>query len=142
MHFDDAFRRFSGFLAEVDWPQQIIWIEACEVIEFPRFTIFVFRPSQSIDLADVRAVFEASYAVVPAVHFHGVAHANGHTFAFIRPIQELAQGEQMFVVDGLKLSVSSAPPRMVVVKSRLHWWWVNRQHRSWQRRLDRALGAA
>jgi hypothetical protein len=142
MPFNEALQRYTSFLAKIGWPQQIVWVKSADVIVFPQVAVFVFRPQRPVDLSLIRARFEKEYGAAPAIAFHSVAFAEEQTYAFVEAIDQLGQGEHMFVTDRLKLSAASEPPPLVVVRSQLRWWWVNRQYRAWLRARDRALGAA
>jgi hypothetical protein len=41
---------------------------------------------------------------VPAISFYSPGYANGRTFAYVEVIEQLADGEVMFVADGLKVA--------------------------------------
>jgi len=142
MQFNEALQRYTNFLGKIGWPQQIAWVESADVIVFPQVAVFVFRPKRPVDLSVIRVRFEKEYGTAPAIAFHSVAFAKEQTYAFVEAIEELGQGEQMFVTEGLKLSAASEPPPLVVVRSRLRWWWVNRQYQAWLRARDRALRTA
>jgi len=54
-------------------------------------------------------------------------------------IEQLDDGEHMFVADGLKISAQGDVAAAHVTQSRVGWWLVQRSYRRWRRRIERAL---
>ncbi len=55
------------------------------------------------------------------VELYGAGYHRGTTYAHVRVIEELGQGEEMFLVEGVKICIIDPPPRVLVVRTSLLW---------------------
>jgi hypothetical protein len=140
MEFDDAVGRLVHLLATVEWPTRIVWIQPEQALHVPLQSTIVFRPEpDTAGEACARRVFAHNYGSAAAISFYSPGHASGKTFVYVEAIGKLADGEDMFVADGLKLATQGSSTQTHVIESRFRWWLYQRAYRSWQRRRERAL---
>ena len=127
-------------LASIQWPLEIEWVKPEHVLHFPLRRTIVFRPpSAGEGERQARKVFCDRYSIAPAVLLYACGHDNTRTYAFVEAIEELAQGEDMFVSDGLKVA-SQADGTKTHVTSSSFWWWLHRRsYRNIERRIARSL---
>ncbi|HEX5718887.1 MAG TPA: hypothetical protein VF179_22180 [Thermoanaerobaculia bacterium] len=126
MEFDDGVARLVDLLAKLEWPTEIVWVRPDQVLYRPLRATIVFRPMPDAEAqAIARDVFHQNYGVAPAISFYAPAHDGTRTFAYVEAIQELADGEQMFVNEGLKIATQGATAPTSVTNSSL-WWWLYR----------------
>ena len=140
MEFATAVARLKDLLVSIRWPLEIEWLESEHVLHFPLRATIVFRPqSRGEGERQARRVFRDRYGIAPAVMFYACGHDNTRTYAFVEAIEELGQGEEMFVSDGLKVA-SQANATKTHVTSSAFWWWLHRRsYRNWERRIARSL---
>jgi hypothetical protein len=140
MEFATAVARLTHLLATIHWPVEIEWIEPGHVLHFPMRATVVFR-SQSTRAGEshARRVFHERYGVAPAISFYACGHDGTRTYAFVEAIEELGQGEDMFVSDGLKVSSQADESETYVTSSFFRWWFHRRSYRKWERRTARSL---
>lgn len=135
MKFDDGVARLVDLLAKLEWPTEIVWVRPDQVLYRPLRATIVFRPMPDAEAqAIARDVFHQNYGVAPAISFYAPAHDGTRTFAYVEAIQELADGEQMFVNEGLKIATPGAAAPTSVTNSSLWWWLYRRAYRRWSRR--------
>jgi len=73
--------------------------------------------------------------------FYACGQDDTRTYAFVEAVEELGQGEDMFVSDGLKVA-SQADATKTYVTSSSFWWWLHRRsYRNWERRTARSLAS-
>jgi hypothetical protein len=142
MGFDEAKLRLIALLVRLRWPREIAWIDESQLTSFPQ-RVFVFLPRGRFeDEQAVREKFETALARCPAVRLAAIGKARDLTLAAVWPIDELAQGEAMFVEHGVKIDVPAAEPLITITRSRLRWWLIRRAYHKWMERRDAALGTA
>lgn len=137
--FDEAAARLRDLLAAMGWPTAVTWVANEDIIVFPKRT-YVFRPEagrRSTEAA--RDVFELAMYDAVAVRVGAIGHRDGVTFATVWPIEQLAQGEEMFIERRVKVDAPSVPPRVVTVGFRWRWSLLKRACRTWQRGWRRVL---
>lgn len=105
---------------------------------FPKVALFVFAAEPST-VPEIASIFTQNYGKALAVKFHAVGQRDRETFAYIEPLAELGQGEVIFVADGLKLSATCDVPKVVIVRSRIYWWYIMRRHQAWERHRIAAM---
>jgi hypothetical protein len=133
MEFEDAVARLTHLLAEIGWPPKVVWIRADQVVHFPARSTIVFRPEPDAEAeAHARNVFKERFGRAPAISFYAPGHAGGRTFAYVEPIDELADGESMFVADGLKIAAQGDVVPTYVTSSRFWWWLYRANYRRWR----------
>jgi len=86
-----------------------------------------------------RAVFRERYGRASAILFFAPAHDETRTYAFVEALEELGQGEHMFVSDGLKIAAQAHATRTYITHSSFRWWLHRRSYRKWKQRTERAL---
>ena len=139
--FDATIARFRSLLDQQEWPEAVSWTIPEHVIVFPMITTYVYRPGKVNDLGVARKEFEAIRDKGKVIEVHGVGHVNGVTYGFVGPIEVLAQGEDMFLEENVKICISGTPTEMVVTRSRFRWWTIAARNRRWRRRIDAAFRA-
>ncbi len=140
--FDEARRRLVDLLVHVRWPQEIAWVDECQIASWPQRVFIFLRRGQFDPEHFARAKYESAAAKCPAVRLGAVGIARGMTLAAVWPIDELAQGEEMFIERGVKIDVPAAEPGVTITTSCVRWWLIRRAHRRWVERRDAALGTA
>ena len=140
--FDVALRRLEWLLRDEHWPERVIWVDLDQVLVFPLTAKFIRLPRQPDHLAGARRTFDSARDRGLPIEVYGIGCHDGTTYVTVRPIEELAQGEAMFLEDNVKVSIEGRPTRVVTVRSRLYWWLVGWRHRRWVRRRDLSLSAA
>jgi hypothetical protein len=140
MEFATAVARLAHLLVSIQWPVEVAWIEPEHVLHFPTRAAIIFRP-RSGDEGERRArrVFRDRYGAAPAILFYACGHDGTRTYAFVEALEELAQGEEMFVSDGLKISSQADGSKTYVTSSSFWWWFHRRSYRKWERRIARSL---
>jgi hypothetical protein len=88
-----------------------------------------------------QAAFDAAAGCV-AVRVGAIGSAGGMTFAAVWPIHELHDGEQIFIAAGVKIDAPYDDRPVMVIRSRLQWWWLERAYTRWRRRRDASFGIA
>jgi hypothetical protein len=140
MDFDDAVARLVHLLGTLEWPTRIVWVQPKQVLYFPLRSTIVFRPEPDTAAeACARHIFEHEYGSAAVISFYSPGHANGRSFAYVEAIDDLADGEEMFVADGLKVATQGSVTPTDVTKSRFWWWMYQRAYRKWRQRTERAL---
>jgi hypothetical protein len=140
MEFEDAAARLKHLLKSLQWPVQIVWVRPDRVIHFPTRATIVFRPEPDDEAeSNARALFCERYGRASAILFYAPAHDETRTYAFVEAIEELGQGEQMFVSDGLKIAAQADATLTYITHSSFRWWLHRRSYRKWKQRTERAL---
>jgi hypothetical protein len=137
-----SLERFASLRRQQGWPETVRWVDLGRVLAFLPTTTFIYRPRQPGDIVGLRATFDAASVRGVPVEVAGLGCADGVTFAIVRPIEELAQGEDMFLEDNVKISLPAVPPSLVVVTSPLRWWFTLARYRRWRHYRDLTLDAA
>ena len=89
-----------------------------------------------------RTTFESGSARGLVIRLEGLGQTMGRaTYATVELSDEPDQGEQMFLREGVKISVADPPLSVVTVTSRFFWWLVRRSHARWQKRASDACRA-
>lgn len=140
--FPEALARFNSLLAHEGWPATISWVAPEHVLAFPGNKTALFLPGQPGDSQSAARAFEAARDQVIPVELYGVGSCSGVSYAYVRAIHELGQGEAMFVEHGIKVLAAASPPVLVIVRSPFWWSVVRYRHRRWLRRRDRPLANA
>jgi hypothetical protein len=104
-------------------------VKAEDVVVFPMATTCIDGRGQSNDLSAARSRFNSARDRGVAIEIYGVGHLDDVTYAIVLPIEELAQGEEMFLEDNVKVSVTATPTRVVVTRSRVRWWLIQARYR-------------
>lgn len=140
MEFAEATTHLARLLTRMGWPDQIVWVSPERVVHIPFRATVVFRPEPDHLAAEhASRLFREKHGQVPAILLYAVGHAGGRTFASIRVLEELAQGEDLFITDGLKIAAQGDESPTFVVRFRIAWWLHQRIYDRWQRRTQRAL---
>lgn len=134
--FDEAVERLRKLLRSLLRPDALVWVTPFQVIRGSSH-LYIFRP----DLSDesegtARRMFDLAARDCVAVRVGAVASSKTTTFAMVWPIQELADGEAMFIHDSVKTDAPDENPAVTEVRSRL-WWWVIESHHARLRRRRR-----
>ena len=140
MEFEDGVRRLEHLLALCGWPERIVWVTPEQVLHFPLRATIIFRPEPDGAAHTMASqLFERRYGAAPAVSFYAPARDESRTFAFVESIEELADGEDMFVEEQLKIALQGAETRTYVTDSSVRWWVYRRQYERWSRKTAEAL---
>ena len=143
MTFDEARSRFSDLLRETGWPGVVLWVNVDDVLRLPGNRVALFRPTNSPDDTLPRTTFESGSARGLVIRLEGLGQTMGRaTYATVELSDEPDQGEQMFLREGVKISVADPPLSVVTVTSRFFWWLVRRSHARWQKRAADACRVA
>ncbi len=137
--FSEAIQRFTSLLAHEGWPGNIAWVTHEHVLSFPGNKTALFRPSAPGISASAERQFEEARERGLPVELYAVGFFNSVTYACVRPIHELAQGEAMFLEHNVKVSVASSPPRLFLVRARFWWSLLRLRHSAWLKSRDRVL---
>jgi hypothetical protein len=140
--FDVALSRLQGLLRHEQWPERLVWVDLTQVIVFPLTATFIYLPRRSGDLERARRTFDSTRDRGLAIEIYGVGFRDDTTYAAVRPTEELAQREAMFLEDNVKVGIQGRPTPVTTVSSALQWWLVRRRYRRWVRRRDLGLGMA
>ncbi len=121
--FDEAVERLRKLLRSLLRPDELVWVTPFQVIRGPSH-LYIFRPDLSAEgEGTARRMFDVAARDCVAVRVGAIASTETTTFAMVWPIQELADGEAMFIHDSVKTDAPHENPAVTVVRSRL-WWWV------------------
>jgi hypothetical protein len=134
--------RFQFLLRHEGWPEAVSWTTADQVVVFPMRTTCIYRPGRPDEHGAARARFDSARDRGVAIEIHGVGHLEAATYAVVRPIEVLGQGEAMFLEDNVKVVIAATPTRVVVTSSRVRWWAIETRHRRWIRSIGAPLDAA
>ena len=140
--FSEALERFTVLLEREHWPGTIAWVANEYVLSFPGNRTALFRPGDPGVFTSAEREFETARERALPVELYGVGFLNGVSYAFVRPISELAQGEAMFLEHNVKVSVAASPPTLFLVRARFWWSLLTYRHRLWLEGRDRALQGA
>lgn len=138
MEFANAVVSLRHLLASIQWPTEIAWILPQHVLHVPRRATIIFRSGEEGE-KHARRIFHERYGIAPAISFYACGHDASWTYAFVEPIEELGQGEDMFVSDGLKVSAQADEAKTLVTSSSFWWWFHRRGYRKWEHRVARSL---
>lgn len=140
MEFENAVASLRHLLASIQWPTEIDWILPEHVLHVPLRATIIFRPKHAGEgEKHARKIFRERYGIAPAVSFYACGHDASRTYAFVEPIEQLGQGEHMFVSDGLKVSSQADEAKTHVTDSSFWWWFHRRSYRKWEQRIARSL---
>jgi len=140
MQFEQGLIRLYDLLREIGWPTTITWVQHDQVLYMPTIRTIVFRPEPDGEAERrARSIFQQRYALAPAILFYAVGYLGDSSFALVEAVEELAQGEQMFVVDGLEIAARNQGERTEVTNSRLRWWLQRKLHHQWRLSTVHAL---
>jgi len=143
MTFDEARSRFSDLLREKGWPEVVLWVNVDDVRRLPGNRVALFRPRTSPDETLARTTFESGTARGLVIRLEGLGQTMGRaTYATVELSDELDQGEQMFLKEGVKVSVAEPPLSVVCVTSKFFWWLVQRSYERWRKRAADACRVA
>ena len=143
MTFDEARSRFSDLLRERGWPEVVLWVNVDDVRRLPGNRVALFRPTNSPDETLARTTFESGTARGLVIRLEGLGQTKGRaTYATVELSDEPDQGEQMFLNEGVKVSVAEPPLTVVSVTSRFFWWLVQRSYERWRKRAADACRVA
>lgn len=143
MTFDEARSRFTELLREKGWPGVILWVNVDDVRRLPGNRVALFRPTTSPDETLPRTTFESGTARGLVIRLEGLGQTLGRgTYATVEVSDEPAQGDQMALREGVKISVADPPLSVVVVTSKFFWRLVRRSHEKWQKRAADACRVA
>jgi hypothetical protein len=117
MTFDEARRRLIDLLIRVGWPQEIVWVDESQIVSFPERVFVFLRGGQYEQERVARGKYDSAAAKCPAVRLGAVGIARGRTLAAVWPIEELGQGEEMFLEEGVKIDIPAAEPRLTITRS-------------------------
>ena len=134
--FESALERLQHLLAHEGWPTDLLFVRESSVLRQRPPRALLLRPSAAEPLSLGQFAYtEAIQASVPA-HLFAIGHRGGTTYAYIRAIHELDQGEDMFISDGIHVSAARPPHTIQFCRSRVRWHIA-----SWAeaRRMQKAL---
>jgi hypothetical protein len=111
--FGEATRRFRDFLRRQDWPEQIVWVRAGDVIRSPGPAITICRQTDAVGDGHAEREYELARRKGLGVLLDAVCTLGGATCAIVLYPVDLREAELlMYPSDGgLKLSVASASHR-------------------------------
>lgn len=133
--FDTALTRFAEHLASNGWPAPIHFVpESNVLLQRPPRALLLRLASADPLIAGRLAYAEAQRISVPA-ELLGVGHRDGLVYACVRVLVDPAQGQDMFIREGIQLSTLVSPRSIHFCQSRLRWRFA-----SWAeaRRITRA----
>ena len=136
--FTEALARLGSLLQHEGWPTELSWVSPEHIVSFPGNRAALYRPSPPGYGSEPARSFEAARGRGLPVELYGVGYAAGVSFAVVRPIEELAQGEHMFLTEGVKVGVAANAPSVQVVRSSVLWSFLQFRHRRWLRRRNLA----
>jgi hypothetical protein len=140
MVFEDAAAGLKHLLERLGWPAQIVWVRPDHIIHFPTQATIVFRPEADDEAeTNARAIFRERNGRAAAISFYAAAHDESRTYAFVEALEELGEGEHMFVSAGLKIAAQADATPTYVTRSSIWWWLHRRSYRKWKQRTERAL---
>jgi hypothetical protein len=115
--FDAALRRLESLLRHEHWPQRLIWVDLTQVIVFPLTATFIYLPRRSGDCERARLTFDSARERGLPIEIYGAGFRAGTSFVSVRVIEELGQGEAMFLEDNVKVVIQGRPTPVVTVTS-------------------------
>lgn len=146
--FDQAATELDGFLQQIGWPREVIWVNSRHFLVMPPVIVgndtgrlLLFRPPCEPNLNYARHHFAIAQEAGTLVRMYALARNDDKTYASLESIDEPGQGEGGFF-DGVKIMSSANPPEVKAIKSRLGWWLLTRLQSRWERQHDRAIEAA
>src|SRR4051794_8332970 len=95
--FDAALRRLESLLRHERWPERLIWVDLSQVIVVPMKVTFIYLTRRSGDFERARLTFDSARDRGLPIEIYGAGFRDGTTFATVRTIDELGQGEAMFL---------------------------------------------
>ena len=140
--FDVALSRLEELLRHEQWPERLVWVDLTQVIVFPLTATFIYLPRRSADFERARRTFDSARDRGLAIEIYGIGFRDDTTYAAVRPIEELAQGEPMFLEDNVKVGIQERPTPVTTVTAALHWWLVGWRYHRWVRRRNLGSGVA
>jgi hypothetical protein len=107
--FREATRRFRDFLRRQDWPEQIVWVRAGDVIRSPGAAITIYRQTDAVGDGNAQREYELARRKQLGVLLDAVCTLGGATCAIVlHPVDRREAEFLMYPSDGgLKLSVAS-----------------------------------
>jgi hypothetical protein len=139
MDFSEAQSCLLELLRSQGWPQHLAWLACNRVLALGPEYVALFRPETMLAERSPHDLFNAICQTRKVIHIRAIAFLGQTTYVTMTPIQELAQGESMFVERGSKISMPTAPPRVMKVNSGVLWWLLSCQSVVRSKRLGRAL---
>ena len=140
--FSGAIQRFTSLLEHEGWPGNIAWVAHEHVLSFPGNRTALFRPGAPGITASAERQFEEARERGLPVELYGIGFFNSVTYAYVRPLHELAQGKAMLLEHNVKVSVAHSPPRLFLVRTRFWWSLLCLRHSAWLESRDRASRSA
>jgi hypothetical protein len=109
--FTEATRRFREFLRRHEWPEQIAWVRAADVLRTPGLTITVYRQTDTEGEGDAEREYDLGRRKGLGVLLDAVCTLGDWTCAMVlHPTDEREAELLMYPSDG-SLKLSAALPR-------------------------------
>jgi hypothetical protein len=140
---DEACQRFSRFLRENGYSEQILWIERLDIV-WHRRQLFIRERPQQIVWDRARRRYEEGIRNGHGVLLHAFSELGGTAVAaIILPKDEDAAQRHLIAPGGLKLSVATNKLSASRITNRLTWWILAARYRTssrlfWDDYLDRS----
>lgn len=119
--FETAISHFLAHLASCGWPDPIHLLPESHVLLQRPPHALILRSRSTDPLNAGRLAYAAAQPISVPAAFLGIGHRSGIVYACIRVLTDPAQGQEMFISEGIQLSALASPRSIRFCRSRLRW---------------------